>query len=243
LFLTSCVSRSAQIGEGIQPKFLAINPSRILAVPLFVVPDPAQKASVDLIAFETDKISTLIETEVLKDFSNQPSVNGVSFNRVRQLVGSDSKLFQQMSAELNDASKKISSSDPKDKLDLTEQCLKRKTVLEYYSFCLKDKKSWKENLNALSAKVLNADTALLVLLNSLEKGSIKDKYLIKASVTVVLVDTNSGALIWGKQAVKSIPGKSAQQAFSSWTELFAPLFDDEFWREFPGRKMDLPVTK
>jgi hypothetical protein len=81
------------------------------------------------------------------------------------------------------------------------------------------------------------------LLNSLEKGSRQDKYLIKASISVVLVDTNSGALIWGKQSAKSIPSKPGQQAFSSWTELFDSLFSDEFWREFPGRKMDAPVTK
>lgn len=224
------------VAQGIQPEFNAINPSRILAVPLFTLPDPGSPSSIDVSAFETGNVSAVIEAEVLSAFRNQPGVNGVSFGAVRQALGKSPNVWNQLDTEMRNTSLKLTSRSPEDRAALSSECLKRKNFVDFYVHCLAKQKTWINALNALSARALNADSALLTVVTSLSKNQIEGRYGIEAGIAVVLVDTNTGKLLWGRQNAKRLESSEGTARFPEWKVLFDQLLDEAFWADFPGRK-------
>lgn len=239
----SCRSTPA-IVPGIQPEFEALNPSRILAVPSFVLPDPGAFSSVDIAALETGNTRAALESKVTSAFQNQPGVNGVSFSTVRQAIGKRPNVWDVLDAQMRSTSLKLTSRNSQERAELSSDCLKRKNFLDFYSFCLAPEKKWVSGLNTLSAKVLNADSALLTAITRLEKTTEKNRYGIAAGLALVLVDTNTGKLIWGKQTSGELLAPEGSASFPEWSPLFESLLNDNFWAEFPGRKLkEVPANK
>ena len=234
--LFSCRTTSA-VSPGIQPEFEAINPSRILAVPSFVLPDPGALSSVDVAALETGNTRTILEAKVTSAFQNQPGVNGVSFSTVRQAIGKRPNVWDALDAQMRSTSLKLTSRNAQERAELNSDCLNRKNFLDFYTFCLTADKKWIAALNTLSAKVLNADSALLTVITRLEKATENNRYGISAGLALVLVDTNTGKLIWGKQTEKVLQNAEGSASFPEWSSLFESMLTENFWLEFPGRKL------
>ena len=241
--LLSCRSTPA-VAPGIQPEFEAINPSRILAVPPFVLPDPGSRSTVDIAALETGNTRTVLESKVTSAFQNQPGVNGVSFSTVRQALGKRPNVWDTLDAQMRSDSLKLTSRNEQERAELSPDCLKRKNFSDFYSFCLAPDKKWVAGLNALSAKVLNADSALLTAITSLEKTTTNNRYGIVAGLALVLVDTNTGKLIWGRQTAGELFSPEGNASFPEWSKLFETMLNEDFWAEFPGRKLkERPANK
>lgn len=235
LFSFGCVSQP-RIPFGLQPEFKAINPSRVLAVPPFVLPDPGHAASVDAAALELGQVLKIVETEVLKAFKGQPSVNGVSFSSVRATLAADPKpIYTTLDTILKSTSAKLISTDATIRNSLSKNCLGRKNFVDYYGLCVVGDKPWTENLNALSARVLNADSALLIAVTHLDKKLSHAQYKIEAEIAAILVDTNSGKVIWAREIRDESTNSPDKLSFPEWQPLFEKIINEKFWLEFPGR--------
>lgn len=233
--LTSCRTTPTTTA-GIQTEFRALNPSRVLAVPVFILPDPSTPSVVDLALVESGRVREAYEKTILEAFKNQPGVNGISFSSVRQALGASPTVREQMQTDLTGLSKEILSADPRVRARFTKGCLNRQTFLDFYVHCVSSGKGWVTQLNALSAKVLNADTALLPFLTRLQSESERDGEKVTAGVAVLLVDTNTGKLIWGRENSLNLASKlGGGPSPTEWQRLFQSLFPEAFWADFPGR--------
>lgn len=190
------------VAMGIQPEFEAINPSRILAVPVFALPDPARPSEIDGAVLTAENGRGVIERNVLQAFRNQPGVNGVSFQAVRDSLGASPNAWNKLDATMRRTAARLVSTKEGERLSLGKECLARKSFLDFYVHCLSRDKEWIDGLNELSARILNADTAMLTVVTALEKKPEPEGtgLTLRGAVVALLVDTNSGKLIWGRQS-------------------------------------------
>jgi hypothetical protein len=238
--LLGCLS-NRHIQEGVQPEFAAINPSRIIAVPLFLLPNPAQKVEVDSALVESDKLSTKLEAEILDSFRNQPNVNGVSFQAVRQTLGAQSDLYLKIDKSLRETSSLLFSTLPSDRALLTKDCVSRSSFLDFYAFCVNPQPKWIDLLNQFSRKILNADSALITIVTEYSKSVSGRSNKLRVGLALLVVDTNSGKLIWAKERNKEFIDfdQTSPDSVGPKDERF---FDDEFWLNFPGRKIPIQAA-
>lgn len=233
---------------GIQPEFAAVNPSRILAVPVFTLPNPGRPSQVDLTRFEGDGANKAIEAAVLGAFKNQPNVNGVSFQAVGRALGAPPNAWSRMADILKTTSAKLTSTVAGERATLGKDCLSRRNFLDFYVYCLMPQKAWVDELNALSTLILNADTALLTVVTDLGTGTSSAPPgadaapTLEAEAAVLIVDTNTGKLIWGREARTGVQGSGPDaRTPPEASALFSKLFSDAFWQDFPGRRQ--PVAQ
>lgn len=232
----SCVSSEPKVPMGIQPRYAALNPSRILSVPVFSIPDPSAPSKIDIAGIETSGLIPLIEENVLNAFKDQPGVNGFTFAVVKGALGKSPNLWDTMNKQISETGKKLVTREALALTTFSQDCIARKNFVEFYVFCIQPSKEWKDTLNALSAKIYNADTALLVFINDFEKREIEKKYTLRTSISVLLVDTNNGNLIWGKQVKDSLANPPSNKTFPEWSTLISSMLSEPFWAQFPGRK-------
>lgn len=231
----ACQSTEPLVPQGIQAKYHALNPSRILAVPVFVVPNPAKAAIIDRGALEVGKALSALESEVLAGFSGQPGVNGISFSTVRKELGKAPNPWHELEALLTQNSKKVSMLQRHDRTPLPDKCYDRKNMTDFYVYCLTPQIEWKNALNALSVKVYNGDSALLMIISEANKRVLKERYTVDLTLTALLVDTNNGNLIWSRDTAVSEVAPFAQRSFPEWDFIFNKVFTEKFWADFPGR--------
>ncbi|MES2615758.1 MAG: hypothetical protein V4591_10120, partial [Bdellovibrionota bacterium] len=210
IFVVGCQS-STTVNSGIQPGFEAVNPASIIAVPIFIRPDPSSEvSSVDLSLLITEKLIPKLENTIIEtNFVHQPNINGYSFSAVKKAVeyktakketvkGEVKKgIWDNLDSTMKDVADRFSSRDTKTRLLITPNCLARKNFVEFYSYCLASDPAWLAALNTLSAKVLNADSALITVVTDLQNKLVGKQYQITGGIAVLLVDTNNGKLIWG----------------------------------------------
>ncbi len=227
---------------GIQPGFEALNPAAVVAVPIFILPNPAQEgAVVDPSLIYTEKLPELIEKRVLKAFDNQPNINGFSYDAVRKALekkDNNSSLFlwEQMNQTMGEVATRFSSRDVSKRLLITSECLARRDFLHFYSNCLAPYQPWINELNRLSFKIMNADSALISVVYNLENSVIHNKYSISLGLAVMLVDTNNGKLIWGNDDSISLSQEKDFSQFPRYETLLDKIFTENFWKGFPGRR-------
>ena len=251
--LVACQSTKPVL-MGIQPEFAAVNPSRILAVPAFAMPNPGRPSEVDVTLFEGDGANKAVETAVLGAFKNQPNVNGVSFQAVGRALGNVPNAWSRMAEILKMTSARLTSTVEGERATLGKDCLSRRNFLDFYVHCLATQKAWVDELNALSTLILNADSALLTVVTELRSGSqpvaagkagatgTASLPSLQAEVVVIIVDTNTGKLIWGREARESMLGEAQGAAtLPDASVLFSKLFSDAFWNDFPGRRQPAPL--
>jgi hypothetical protein len=236
--------QSSKVSEiGIQPKYAAINPSRILAVTPVVVSVPGIVSSIiDPALLHTLPMTDWVEAEVLKAFRDQPAVNGVSFQAVRRgLEQSQSPALTQLRGALESTIGALQRPSPANQSLVQPECFSRRDFVGFYSLCLRSNFGWKKGLNELSAAVLNADAALFVFVTELRVQQVGGQDFARMGVEALLVDTNNADLIWsGSRLVdhsaavaKLDPGAKSQ---AQWKSVNEALFDGGLWDGFPGRK-------
>lgn len=236
------------IPAGIQPEFVAVNPSRILAVPVFALPNPGRPAEVDLTIFEGNGAEKAIEDAVLGAFKNQPNVNGVSFQAVGRALGAPPHARSRMATILQNTTAKLTSTVEAERMPLGKDCLARRNFLDFYVYCIAPQKAWVDELNALSTLILNADTALLTVVTELRSGTAQGSstgapglLTLEGEAAVLIVDTNTGKLIWGRERRERLAAEAKNaEAVPDTATLFSKLFSESFWSDFPGRRKPLP---
>ena len=237
VFASGCLS-TKHVVEGVQPDYEALNPSRIIAVPILLLPNPSLKVEVDKALVESDKVVAMVEKEVLNSFRNQPNVNGVSFQAVRQTLGPQSKLLKRMESQMRSTSALLISTEPSDRASLTRDCLARKSFLDFYAFCVASDAKWTDQLNQLSRTILNADTALITVITEYSKSIHGKQNVLQLALATMVVDTNSGRIIWGREAQTKLEAANTEPLPSLATNP-ASIFSQDHWLNFPGRNIPL----
>jgi hypothetical protein len=233
--IVGCQTHSP-IQSGIQTGFQAVNPAAIIAVPIFIMPDPSSETSlIDPSLIITEKLIPVLENKVMDSFNGQPNINGYQFSAVKKAMGSHPNVWDNLDAAMKTVAKRFSSRDVKTRLLITPNCLVRKNFIEFYSYCLADESAWLTNLNSLSAKVLNADTALITVITDLEDKVVDKKYQVTGGIAILLVDTNNGKLIWGNYKKETLIDTEDKKNFPSWKVLLDKILVPDFWQDFPGR--------
>lgn len=234
-FFNSCQSLKP-LNEGIQEGYEAINPASIIAIPTFVLPDPSKAAVIDPAIINTHQFIPKLEAKVMESFKDQPNINGYSFTVVNNVIIKEkSDVMKNMNQRLATISSRFSSRDSSVRSVITSSCLSRKNFVEFYSYCVAPDSIWISELNKLALKVLNADTALLVIVKHLDSSSSEDVYVLNGGISLLLVDTNNGKLIWGKDKFVTLKNSPEKKYFPTVDELLISIFSEEFWDGFPGR--------
>ncbi|MGY3802942.1 hypothetical protein ACWNT8_02610 [Pigmentibacter ruber] len=234
-FFYGCQS-SKLLNEGIQEGYEAINPASIIAVPTFVLPDPSKMAVIDPAIINTHQFIPKLEAKVMEAFKDQPNINGYSFTVVNNVIVKENlDILKNMNQRLIVISSRFSSRESVVRSIITSSCLSRKNFVEFYSYCVAPDNAWISELNKLALKVLNADTALLVILKHLDSNSDNDIYTLNGGISLLLVDTNNGKLIWGKDKFVTLKNPPEKKYFPSVDELLNSIFNEDFWDGFPGR--------
>ena len=235
-FVSSSCTSVPPTREGLQSEFLALNPARIAAFPPMVMAHPVEKTSIDPAAVVTSQVQSLIESEILAAFKNQPNVNGVSFQTVRNSLKTAPRLAGDIDSELKSMGQLTNSGSARETLLLTRECRSQKSFLGFYKHCVNQSNKWTSLLNQFSAAVQNSDSILLPILTSLEKTTEKNAYVVRVGVTLLLIDTNSGKLIWGRDSIMRAETPSGVRQFAEVNVLLDKIFVESFWSEFPGRR-------
>ena len=162
--------------------------------------------------------------------------SGISFTQnLKAPENAKAKIWDSLNASIQNVSNRFSSRNIKTRLLITPNCLARKNFVEFYSYCLSKEPDWLDGLNRLSARVLNADSALLTVVTNLQNHVNKGQYEITAGISVLLVDTNNGELIWGNTKTETLKNADDQKAFPKWESLLNNILTPDFWSRFPGR--------
>ncbi|NBO37772.1 hypothetical protein EBU99_04215 [bacterium] len=235
VWMSGCTS-TQQTRPGVQSEFLALNPSLIAAFPPVIMPHPSESTSLDPAALMTSNLQSAVETRILSAFKNQPNVNGISFQTVRTLLKASDKLANDIDSELKSVGQLANSGAARETLLLSSECRNRRNFLDFYKFCLLQSPKWVPLLNRFSTSVQNSDSILIPVITSLEKATEKDIYFVKFGVALLLVDTNSGRLIWGRDSIVRLDSPAGVKQFSEVTAAVDKTFNESFWAEFPGRR-------
>lgn len=234
-FLFGC--QTTHLKTGTQSSYAAVNPASIIAVPILTIPNPAKAtSSIDLATISSEQIIPQIEKKVISSFEGQPHINGYPFSVVKNAIETEKpSILDGLNKTMHSVANRFSSRDIKERLLITSQCSRRSNFIEFYSYCLANDSNWIDSLNALSARVLNSDSALFIVIDNLNTQIHKDQYEITASVAVLLIDTNNGKLIWANEKTVTKSSLQNQKTLPSWSALIDEIFTQDFWNEFPGR--------
>jgi hypothetical protein len=135
------------------------------------------------------------------------------------------------------------SGSARETLLLTSECRARKNFLDFYKHCLLKSQRWVPLLNQFSLAVQNSDSVLLPIVTSLEKFTNKDVYSVRFGIALLLVDTNSGRLIWGRDISTLIESPAGLKQFPDIKSAYDKIFSESFWAEFPGRRSKTDTNK
>ena len=258
-FVVGCQTQNL-MNSGIQPGYEAVNPAAIIAVPIFIMPDPSSEvSSIDPSLLITEKLIPSLEDKIMDSFNGQPNINGYQFSAVKKAIGYNQpvvnktqpakaktqpakvkellipSVWDSLDSTMKTVGSRFSSRDIKTRLLITPSCLARKNFIDFYSFCVADESVWLTSLNLLSAKVLNADSALITVITDLEDKVVDKKYQVTGGLAVMLVDTNNGKLIWGNYQKETLENSADKKYFPSWGDLLNKILAPDFWQDFPGR--------
>lgn len=235
LLLFGCQTTHLQTGT--QSGYSAVNPASIIAVPVLTLANPAKTtSSIDLATISSEQIIPQIEKKVISSFEGQPNINGYPFSVVTKATATEKpNIIDELNKTMHAVANRFYSRDIKERLLITSQCFGRSNFIEFYSYCLANETRWLASLNALSARVLNSDSALFIVIDDLNTQVRKDQYEITASVVVLLIDTNNGKLIWANEKAVTKSNLQNPKTLPSWSALIDEIFTKDFWNEFPGR--------
>lgn len=229
---TRCVTPQAA-QYGVQAEQLARIPARIAVLPCRTWPQGARFVNQPEIKLPPEDLTALcqkFDQYVLQGFDGQPYMRGLSPRVV-------SKLLEQ--AQQPELLTKI------DELwfrpgQVCETC---QHPASYYKEVIAPRADWRSWLTSFSRIVSQSDAILLPLVIDTDKGTLNDRGLIfnfrRASLSLLLIDTNNGQLIWigGRKSEARLPKtEGAPDVLPDIEEFYRNLFIPDLWLEFPGRQ-------
>jgi hypothetical protein len=233
--LTACTT-TRPLRQGIQPDAIALNPARIAAFPPLTIPHPSEKGSLDPASLLSGEVTDSVESRILAAFRNQPGVSGIAFQSVRVSLRANPKLSSDIDGEIRSMGQLANSGSARETLLLSPECRSRKNFLDFYKHCLLRSQRWVPLLNQFSLTVQNSDSVLIPVITLLEKNTGKGVYSLRMGISLLLLDTNSGRLLWGRDTAVQIDSAGGAKQFPELKAAFDKIFNEEFWAEFPGRR-------
>jgi len=236
IILVGACTSTPTLRQGVQPDALALNPARIAAFPTLLIPHPSERTSLDPASLASGEIVSAVESRILAAFKNQPGVNGLSFQTVRTALKANPKIQTEIDSEIRSLGQLANSGLARETLLLSAECRARRHFLDFYKNCLLRSPRWIQLLNQLSMTAQNADSALFPIVTTLEKLTDRNTYSIRFGLALILVDTNSGRLLWGRDTIIKIDSPEGLKQFPDLKTAYDKVFSESFWAEFPGRR-------
>ena len=235
VFMTflGCTSWHSGPKPGIEPDYRAFVPGQvaILNCSLWPVHSDRVEKSVDL----QDGVKVLcaaMNKFVVEGFTGQPYMMGFTPAAVKKLLQRHDSQFMDKWPQIWQRGIHPSHLD-ENPLNLYQQ---------YIGSYVK----WRIWLNQLSAWTRYSDAVLIPLIADIQQFMGNDRgqkiAVRSASVLWLMVDSNSGDLIWsGSHAAKMVTRQmfeDEQPGFPDWQKLSFRLLSSSIWAEYPGRVLD-----
>ena len=233
-----CVSVATKTPYGVQEGHLSYVPARIATLNCQIWPAGSRFQSLPLSNVDEQQqaaLCTQFDAYVLKSFSDQPYMKGYSPKFVLQ------QLKEASVPKLPDELATIWAHRRGD-------CDSCQTVPAFYNASIASRLEWLTWLNKLSKNVRHADAVLLPFVTYSYERRYDDRGLAVAErgagVTLLLVDTNNGDLLWAGGREASVPHKALagdprtqELPLPSWDDISARLYTEPLWSAFPGRQV------
>ena len=236
VFIGSCVITKTSKNYGIQTSYIGFIPARIAVIPCrdwplkarYTKQIPSNISQPDLIELckEFDKF-------ILKSFSNQPFINGLTPELTKQLLSENGQ--EHMISEIP----QIWNHDPSTCIDCNDS-------LSTYIHSIQSNSEWRVWLNNFSKSTRFADSILFPVVISAFERNHDDRGLLiserNLKLNILLIDTNNGRIQWIGQRSSSISnqtlrsGNESYPTFPEWTKLNTRVFAEGIWQGFPGRQ-------
>ena len=237
-FSLSCVHTDVSLTYGIQPAHRSFVPARIAVLGCQPWPNGARYRDQPLSNVNDSEITKLcdkVNQFVISGFSGEAFMRGLTPKAVSKALSVAGK------------------SDLLAKIDplwghQADDCVDCDNPVSFYVKSISTRKEWREYLAQFASAVSQVDALLLPMVTDVIELENNDRGVIekvrRAGLVMLLVDTGSGQLIWAggrrAQAVKSAikANRLPQEAdFPPWDLVYERLFQEDVWREFPGRQM------
>jgi hypothetical protein len=208
-----------------------IETKKMVAVPIFFVPNPTTKASIDALIEYTSHVSLLFEQKVIESFKNQPHIKGIPFGEVRKKVQSqDPNLLER----LNERALTITKAMGLSSHEINPSCYQVSSFLQFYAQCLAKDEIWKKDLEALRA-ITKQDTYLMLIFITHLKDKLTYHYEFLFEVNVFLLAPYNNEIAWANSHFFSHDFEVNTVSEEFYLALFERLLNQKFWNKFPGR--------
>ncbi len=239
LLLAACTSKRPVIEYGLQAEHASYVPARIAVAACRSWPAEAHFADLPKSnASDADlkQVCEQFDKFVVQGFENQPFMRGYSPKNLEKLLAASNQ--SQTFAEIP----KIWANKT------TTACEGCDNAAAFYRTMIEANPAWRLWLNNLSKSARNADAVLLPFVLYLHTDQSNDRGLFiarrAAGVTMLLIDTNYGYLIWagGRKAEvlnqRLINSKADREIEPPSIErLFERLLVEDLLKDFPGRQV------
>ena len=239
--LTTCVRNMPPDTKfGINPARTGFVPARIALIPCISWPDRATKIkNMPLINRPKEEMAQLcadLDKYVADGFDNQPFMKGLSQKLVEKLYSAAG-----MAPAISEAIAQEWKALPTD----CQDCLNLPSL---YNQSVKPRVTWQLWLNKFAAATKGSDALMVPFILS-ENTRIEDdrgvlESIRSGAITVLLIDTNDGSLIWSGGREAEVIYKALQTSTTKPEMQVPPLEDlkrrlltDAIWLEFPGRQI------
>ena len=234
LGVAGCVTSNPNVSAGMQPGYLGFVPARIgilscLPWPKSLTPSNEQPSNAEIADIES--LCRGLDGFVLEGFSQQPFMKGYSPKVTEK--GLRESGFERA----NDV---LASLKPNEQI-------KGESIGTIYTRTVTKDTNWQEWLIKVSSVVRASDALLLPIVTRVENRDINDRGLYikerSAEAVLLLVDTNRGDLVWygrreARMSRKALRSEEAKNlSYPSWNEIAERLFQNDLWRDFPGRQV------
>jgi len=235
--LAGCITASGQASYGVQSEHTGYVPARIAIFPCRRWPARASYQDLPLSNVQDTAVTELcqeFDTFVVDGFSAQPFMKGYSPKYVEKALGqAESAAF---TADLDRTWRREAG-----------DCRDCRTPPAYYKAQVAARPAWRRRLDDVSNHVHGADAVLLPFVTYTTERHYDDRGVAvterAAGVALLLIDTDTGDLIWAGGREAAVPSKRfvAGDVTNSpppplWSAVADRLLVEDLWREFPGRQ-------
>ena len=231
----SCTSVN-DINYGIQENQMASLPARIAVMNCQSWPNTArlkEQAISNVAIEEQERLCKEFDKSVIDGFRSQPFMRGYSPKIVKKLLAKS-------------GNKALPGEVPK-LWGVKSPCSKCDNVVSKYNRDMSNNEDWRMWLEDFSKATRNTDAILFPFVMYVSEHHINDRGLEKAqreaAVSMLLIDSGSGDLIWSSYRQAKVENQDFYNAtkfpslkFPNWSQLYKRTFTNDIWNEFPGRQ-------
>ncbi len=238
LLAAACTHDLPPVELGMQPSHTGYVPAAIAILPCRAWPAGARFKNLPLTGAKDDVVAAIcasLDKTLLDGFGGQPYMRGYSPKSVKKQLDAAGQ------GTLLDELPQLFAHGP-------DSCLDCRTAPEFFERTIKERLPFRTWLLTVAKTAKNADAVLLPFVTYAYEKRFNDRGLHVAEravgVTVLLVDTAHGELLWAGGREAAVPNERLEAAKvhvdlapPPWEDATARLLTEDLWREFPGRQI------